>query len=248
MKTLDGVLIIIVLFTLNLFISCKTSENASGTDTGPTTVVDSNECKEPSINNLAWIDSKHPERIGWGEFLISDIKLKLNLFELAQDAERVYPGYSKLKDDQKVLVWAQFIVMITKFESSFNPTSRYQEKTMKDLDPVTKDKIWSEGLMQMSYQDTVNYAGSPFNLGKNWCGFDWSKDKLLSPTDPKKTILDPKINLDCGVKVLANQISYYGKAIVSKGVYWAVINDGGKYQNIDAILKGTQQLKFCGVK
>ncbi len=103
-------------------------------------------------------------------------------------------------------------------------------------DPVTGKAVYSEGLLQLSYQD-IEWAP--------WCKFNWSKDKNLSATDPRKTILDPYLNLDCGVGIMAQQIKKKGDIVVSSGVYWAVIKSGGKYQHVSEIQSTVKSLSLC---
>jgi hypothetical protein len=67
-------------------------------------------------------------------------------------------------------------------------------ETTMGTDPVTGKQVASEGLLQLSYQDVPNYGSV---LKYPLCKIQWSKDKSLSVTDPKKTILDPYINLEC---------------------------------------------------
>lgn len=163
-------------------------------------------------------------------------------FDKAQDAERFCPKYKALSKESRIEVWAEMFSAMALFESSWSPTSRYVETTFKEKDPVTGEPVTSEGLLQMSYQDTVNYAHW---LGKGWCGFDWAKDKLLSRTDARKTIFDPKTNIGCAVKVMANQIERTGKVILSSGVYWAVLKDGGKYSQVKAITGRVAKMRGC---
>lgn len=72
---------------------------------------------------------------------------------------------------------------------------------------------YSEGLFQMSVVD------------ESWvkCGFT------------KESIVDPEVNTRCAVKTLGKQIAKHKKIFISKGVYWAVIKDGGKYSRIESI-------------
>jgi hypothetical protein len=94
----------------------------------------------------------------------------------------------------------------------------------------------------LSYQDVPNYGSV---LKSPHCKIDWQKDKNLSAIDPKKTILDPYINLECGLRILANQITKKGNVILSSGVYWSVIKDGGKYSKVQPILKMVSDTGLC---
>lgn len=74
----------------------------------------------------------------------------------------------------------------------------------------------SEGLLQLTYEDRDRYG----------CDFDWEADRNLPPKDPQKTILQPKNNLECGVKILSHQIIDQGKGVVSRTSYWSTLQPG----------------------
>lgn len=185
---------------------------------------------------LSWETTANPERKQWSEYLQ---KIILNewssLLPGTDDITSFCPRYNSLDNNQRANAWAQIFAAISKFESAYSPVSRMQETTM-GTDPVTNRPVYSEGLLQLSYQD-IDWAP--------WCKFDWSKDRNLSSTDPKKTILDPYINLNCGVGIMALQIKNKGRIVVSSGVYWAVIKSGGRYQQISAIQGMVKALPLC---
>lgn len=218
-----------------------TDRNISST---PSTPIDATPTPTPtpkpgngtySMTALAW-ESGHPERVAWSQYLQ---KLVLNdwssLLKGAGDMASFCPRYSNLNDNQRANVWAQLFVAMSRFESGYNPLSRMQETTM-GTDPVTKKPVYSEGLLQLSYQD-VQWA--PF------CKMDWSKDKNLSSTSPKKTILDPYINLHCGVGIMADQVKRKGLIGVSSGAYWAVIKTNSKYNQLASIKSMVKNFALC---
>ena len=82
------------------------------------------------------------------------------------------------------------------------------------IDHVTGERVYSEGLLQLSYQDTTWMRD---------CEFDWNRDKRLKPSDPHKTILDPYKNLQCGMFILSEQIRLKGSLIMSSGEYWSTL-------------------------
>lgn len=168
-----------------------------------------------------WKD--HPE---WDVHLRKKVDLHWPDLSLGKDMSKLCPNYDKLDVTLKKKVVSDLFIFVMYFESSWNPLSRYRETTM-GTDPVTGRPVYSEGLFQMSYQD------------EPWakCGFDWSLDNYLDDTDPKKTILDPFINMSCGVKVMARQVKQKGRFILGKGegAYWAVILESGKDEKISEI-------------
>lgn len=185
---------------------------------------------------LAWESAKSPERTMWSQHLQQIILEDWNtLLPGADDITDFCPRYNTLDNNQRANVWAQLFVAVAKYESGYSPTSRMHETTM-GTDPVTSKPVYSEGLLQLSYQD-VKWAP--------WCKFDWSKDKYLAATDPKKTILDPYLNLDCGVGIMAKQIKNKGNIVVRSGVYWAVLKEGGRYNQVSNIQSIVKSLSLC---
>lgn len=188
------------------------------------------------VMSLSWNSSSYPQRAQWSEYLVKLAMEDWNsLLKGADDIQDFCPKYYNLKDEDRANVWAQLFVAMAKYESGYNPTSRMHETTMGS-DPVTGKPVYSEGLLQLSYQDT-QWA--------SWCDFNWSKDKNLSATDPNKSILDPYKNLHCGVGIMAKQVARTGAIKVASGAYWAVIKTNSKYQQISNITSMVRSLSVC---
>lgn len=155
----------------------------------------------------------------------------------ADDVTKFCSNYEKLSITKQIIFWGYLVSAMVKYESGFNTTARLKE-TGLGTDSVTGLPVYSEGLLQLSYQDIRPY---PF------CEFDWNKDKNLAGTDPKKTVFDPIKNLRCGVKILDAVIQKQKKITTKTGAYWAVLIEGGKFQKIKEISALTQSLPFCKV-
>lgn len=185
---------------------------------------------------LSWESSAHPERAAWSAYLeqiiVSDWS---TLLAGADDMATFCPRYSSLSNDQRANFWAMLFSAMSNYESAYNPLSRMKETTL-GVDPVTGQSVYSEGLLQLSYGDMQSY---PF------CQFDWSKDKSLSPADPQKTILQPDINLYCGVGIMAKQIQRKGLITVGVDAYWEVLKSNSANNKIKDIAAITQTLPFC---
>jgi len=127
----------------------------------------------------------------------------------------------------------------------YKPDVRYVEMTM-GKDPVTGQQVVSEGLLQLSYQDEPNYRNK---IPSGTCDFDYQSDRDYPNRDLRRTILDPKINLTCGVAILNHQIKRYGKIAISSGAYWAVIKTTSRYNRLSQIRQMTKSLTksltFC---
>jgi hypothetical protein len=186
---------------------------------------------------LAWNKTSLPVPQKWSQYLLQVIDQEApQILEKAKDAERFCANYENLERQQKLQFWGELMVAISYFESSYRPTVRYNETTQTN-DSVTGLTKQSEGLFQLSYSDRV------------WmpqCQFDWGRDSALSSTDERKSILNPYINMHCAVHIMNRQIKRSGKVILSKGVYWSVIREGGAYSKITKIQKIIgDQLLFC---
>ncbi|MBX3040493.1 MAG: hypothetical protein KF789_07305 [Bdellovibrionaceae bacterium] len=192
--------------------------------------------KPYSFHPLLW-ESVRSEGKAWSAYLHELIEKDLgnDLLAGSEDIETFCPRYHTLNNKQRVNFWGLLISAMTKYESAHNPLSRMQETTM-GTDPVTKKPVYSEGLLQLSYQD-IQWAP--------YCEFDWEKDKNLSPTDPKKTILDPYKNLNCGTRIFARQIRNKRNIAVKSGAYWSVLIPGGKYTKVTQISDLTKKLPGC---
>lgn len=227
---------------VNIVTSCKSENTPEPLDTTTTTTLVSTTTTQrpaPAPIVLSW-ETNRPERKEWSKFVLAYLDKTFPVFYTATDNKRFCPGFQSLTREQQIQAMAEIIVSITFYESGFSPVSRTQETTM-GIDPVTGKPVFSEGLLQLSYQDVQNYK-SVFN---GQCRIDWQKDKGLNPTDPAKTILDPITNLHCGLMILQNQLNKKGSWVLSTGVYWAVLKEGGKYQKIEQIINRVKKLNFC---
>ena len=74
-----------------------------------------------------------------------------------------------------------------------------------------------EGLLQLAYGDRKRYG----------CDFNWQADRTLKANDPAKTILQPKNNLECGVKILVNQTIVHHKPLLTPSGYWSTLHPDG---------------------
>lgn len=236
MKYMFG--IISTTFALWFFVGCASTPTPGNEAEKPTPI---ESFPSTEYGTLSW-ENNHAERKPWSDFIFGLLAGELfTSFDSAKDAKRICPHYSELTKAQRVLVWGELISAMAYFESGWKPTSRMTETTM-GTDPVTGKQVASEGLLQLSYQDVPNYGSI---LKYPACKIDWQTDKYLSVTDAKKTILDPYINLECGLRVLANQIRKKGSVILSSGVYWSVIKDGGKYSKVQPIIEMVSKAGVC---
>jgi hypothetical protein len=188
---------------------------------------------------LLWETSAKPERTKWSAYLQNIILNRWNtLLQGADDMDIFCPNFDNLSNEERANAWAALFVGVAKFESAFDNTMRFHESTM-GTDSVTKQPVYSEGLLQLSYQDIKGYS---------FCDFDWNVDSKLSKTDPKKTIFDPYKNLECGVGIMSRQLARSGQITVSSNAYWSTLRSGGTYNKISKIAAIVKAMPFCTKK
>jgi hypothetical protein len=138
--------------------------------------------------------------------------------QVPRDVRRFCPRFYELNEVDKRAFWAYFFQALAGAEAGLDPTTRvrHTEPEVAVIDKVSGRMVRSEGLMQLTYEDQRRYG----------CDFNWEHDRTLRADDPDKTILQPKNNLECGVKILENQIIDQHKPLLSSSSYWATLRPG----------------------
>jgi hypothetical protein len=234
MVALTAVLIAMVLSSACSKSGSGSSSENSSQDSGP--VVTPGPVSPYKPVALLWEIASKPERTQWSAYLQNIILDRWNtLLQGSEDMETFCPNFNNLSNDERANAWAELFVGVAKYESGYDHTMRFHESTM-GTDSVTKLPVYSEGLLQLSYQDIRGYS---------FCDFNWSVDSKLDKDDPKKTIFDPYKNLDCGVGIMSRQLARSGLITVSTNAYWSTLRSGGKYNKISQIAAIVKALPFC---
>ena len=128
------------------------------------------------------------------------------------------PRFSTMKEPDRRAFWAYFFQALSGAEAGLKPTANVQhtEPQVAVVDGVSHRMVRSEGLLQLTYEDSARYG----------CNFDWEADRLLSEHDPDKTILQPGNNLLCGISILDNQVVVQKKPLLSVASYWSTLRPG----------------------
>jgi hypothetical protein len=137
--------------------------------------------------------------------------------QVPRDVRRFCPRFYQMAELDKRSFWAYFFQALAGAEAGLEPTTRVQHPEVDAKDDVTGRLVRSEGLLQLTYEDQERYG----------CDFNWEKDRTLAAHDPAKTILQPKNNLECGVKILERQIIAQHKPLLASTGYWATLRPGG---------------------
>jgi hypothetical protein len=138
--------------------------------------------------------------------------------QVPRDVRRFCPRFYEMQESDKRAFWAYFFQALAGAEAGLDPTTRvrHADPATARHDGVTHVAVRSESLLQLGYEDQRRYG----------CDFDWKADRRLKADDPEKTILKPKNNLECGVKILENQIIVRHKPLLSGSGYWSTLRPG----------------------
>jgi hypothetical protein len=186
----------------------STSAWAQATKPAPSTPIDA---KKAELGGKTW----NPE---WDKIIEQGVPQEMLSSRVPHDVRRFCPQFFTMSDTDKRVFWAYFFQALAGAEAGLNPTTRvrHTEPEVAKIDDVTGHSVRSEGLLQLTYTDEKRYN----------CDFDWAKDRTLKSDDPAKTILQPKNNLECGIKILDNQIIAQRKGLVSRTSYWSTLQPG----------------------
>jgi hypothetical protein len=184
------------------------SAQAQQTKPAPSTPIDA---KKAELGGKTW----NPE---WDQIVEKAVPADMLSSQVPHDVRRFCPRFYDMSDTDKRVFWAYFFQALAGAEAGLNPTSRvrHTQPEVAKVDSVSKRMVRSEGLLQLTYEDQKRYD----------CDFDWTKDRELKSNDPAKTILQPKNNLECGVKILENQVITLRRPLVTRYSYWSTLQPG----------------------
>lgn len=154
----------------------------------------------------------------WDKLIEMAIPREMLSRRVPRDVRVFCHRFYELDEADKRALWAYFFQALAGAEAGLDPTTRvrHTEPEVAVIDKVTGRAVRSEGLLQLTYEDEQRYG----------CNFDWERDKKLKANDPSKTILQPGNNLECGVKILKNQIIDQHKPLLSPSSYWSTLRPG----------------------
>ena len=163
----------------------------------------------------------------WDKMIEEALPSDLLSSKVGKDVKIFCPRFKSLSIADKRAFWAYFFQALAGAEAGLRTTAnvRHTEPEVAVVDGVSHRMVRSEGLLQLTYEDSDRYG----------CDFDWDIDKELPEHDPGKTILQPKNNLLCGVKILTNQLVDQRKPLLTRSSYWSTLRPG--YPGYSTFLK-----------
>ncbi len=202
------------LLTTGLLLAATCS--AQQTKPAPPTPID---VKKADLGQKTW----NPD---WDAIVEKAIPPQMLSPAVSHDVARFCPKFSSMSESDKRAFWAYFFQALAGAEAGLNPKTRvhHTDPAVAKIDKVTGAGVRSEGLLQLSYGDGKLYG----------CDFDWQADRKLPPSSPAKSILQPRNNLECGVKILSNQIIDQHKPLFTRTSYWSTLQPGRKSYRVFA--------------
>ena len=169
------------------------------------------ETKKEELGGTTW----NPE---WDKIVELALPPELLSERVPRDVRLFCPRFYGMSERNKREFWAYFFQALAGAEAGLNPqaTVRHTEPELAKLEEVPATKVRTEGLLQLTYGDEQRYG----------CPFNEAADRGLKVDDPARTILDPKNNLVCGVRILKNQLIDQRKPLLSPTSYWATLRPG----------------------
>jgi hypothetical protein len=159
----------------------------------------------------------------WDQIIEKALPPEMLSSQVPRGVRRFCSRFYEMGTTDKRTFWAYFFQALAGAEAGLNPNTsiRHSEPEAAKRDEVKGMAMRREGLLQLAYADQKRYG----------CDFNWQVDRALKPHDPSKTILQPKNNLECGVKILFNQIIVQHKPLLTRSGYWSTLHpDGPSYR------------------
>ena len=195
--------------SLAFFMGLAVALHAQANKPAPPTPIDE---KKVELGGMPW----NPQ---WDQIIEKALPSEMLSSQVPADVRRFCPRFYEMGETDKRTFWAYFFQALAGAEAGLNPNTsvRHTEPDVTKRDEVRGTAIRTEGLLQLAYADQRRYG----------CDFNWQADRALKANDPAKTILQPKNNLECGVKILVNQIIVQHKPMLTRSGYWSTLHPDG---------------------
>jgi hypothetical protein len=201
--------------------------------------------------NMLWEASRPSDGKKWtallskaldkfGQDMIGKTRLK--------DQANWCPNYSKLSRGERKEFYAHLLNGFARYESGFKTSLTFDEhtKTNPRSGRIKPDR-YSQGLFQISY---TSAAQRPY---RNFCRFDYNRDKRKDISNSSLTIYDPQLQMECAVGILNYWVKKdggvgFGKKNAHRGGarFWSTLRtNSSKSKLVRATLK---RFKPCGLK
>jgi hypothetical protein len=202
--------------SLVFFMGIATASHAQATKPAPPTPIDE---KKVELGGAPW----NPQ---WDQIIEKALPPAMLSSQVPQGVRRFCPRFYEMGETDERAFWAYFFQALAGAEAGLNPNTsvRHTQPEVPKRNGVKGMAMRREGLLQLAYADQQRYG----------CEFNWQVDRALKANDPAKTILQPKNNLECGVKILVNQTIVQHKPLLTRSGYWSTLQPNGRSSRVFA--------------
>lgn len=149
----------------------------------------------------------------WGRIVEKAVPPAMLSRQVPGDVRRFCPRFYEMSMTNQRTFWAYFFQALAGAEADLNPDAvAHHRKREREIGIERR----SEGLLQLAYEDRKRYG----------CDFSIQMDRGLGVDNPERTILQPRNNLECGVKILDDQIIVHHRPLLTRRSYWSPLRPG----------------------
>jgi hypothetical protein len=172
----------------------------------------------PIAEEKAKLGDDETWRPEWDAAIEKALPYELLETKMGRNVQQFCPRFRSMGEPDRRAFWAYFFQALSGAEAGLKATSDVQhiEPQVAVTDHVSHRMVRSEGLLQLTYEDSKRYG----------CAFDFNADRHLPEHDPNKTILQPENNLLCGVNILESQLVAHKKPLMTTSSYWSTLRPG----------------------
>ena len=152
----------------------------------------------------------------WDGFIEKEIPPEMLGGQVPHDVRHFCPNFYAMSETDRRTFWAYFFQALAAAEAGLKPNVIARHANLGPPERNTGGRIsrYTQGLLQLTYADHKRYG----------CDFDWQADRKLSRGE--RSILQPRKNLACGIKILENQIIDQHKPLLTRSSYWSTLRPG----------------------
>jgi hypothetical protein len=175
----------------------------------------------------------------WDKIVELAIPHQMLSADMGRHVRQFCPRFPAMAEADKRAFWAYFFQALAGAEGGLkvNSVARHSQPEMQVKDSVSGTVGRTHGLLQLTYEDQKRYG----------CDFDFDADRHLPVKDPDRTILRPRNNLECGIRILEQELFDQHKPLLSRNQYWSTLQPGTRSYRVFA-KQMTNVPAACGLR
>ncbi|MGC2211464.1 MAG: hypothetical protein WA532_15265 [Candidatus Korobacteraceae bacterium] len=174
-----------------------------------------------------------PWNAQWDQIVEKAVPPAMLSRQVPEEVRRFCPRFYEMSQTNMRAFWAYFFQALAGVEAGLQPDTVAPHGIRERKIGMARH---SEGLLQLAYEDRERYG----------CDFSRSRDRGLGADSPERSILRPRNNLECGVKILDNQIIGHHRPLLTRWSYWSPLRPG-EPSEIHFLKQMTNPPAACGL-